>query len=195
MGGLTPMTSIDYPGELAAVVFLQGCPWRCSYCQNAHLLSARPDGEMTWRQTLDFLTSRKGLLDAVVFSGGEPTLQAGLPDAIGAVKALGLKVGLHTAGIYPKRLAGVLPLIDWLGLDIKTLPEHYEAITGIPGSGEAAWESLELAIDSGVCLQVRTTVAPPVEPYIEALTLKLKQAGVSDHRLQQYRPPAMPIKP
>ena len=79
-----------------------------------------------------------GLLDAVVFSGGEPTLQAGLLDAMLEVRELGFKIGLHTAGMYPQRLAAILPLMDWVGMDVKAPFADYARITGTPGSGERA---------------------------------------------------------
>lgn len=133
IGGITPLTTIDFPGRLAAVLYCQGCPWRCSYCHNPELLDATTPAEMDWPQVLAFLRKRQGLLDGVVFSGGEPTLQAGLPQALEEVRALGFATALHTGGMYPERLAAVLPLLDWVGLDIKG-PEHrYADITGVPG--------------------------------------------------------------
>ena len=77
VGGFVPFTSADYPGALAAVVFCQGCPWRCGYCHNPHLMPARGDAGRDFDGILDWLESRRGLLDAVVFSGGEPTAQGG----------------------------------------------------------------------------------------------------------------------
>ena len=85
IGGLTPLSSVDYPDHLSAVLFCQGCPWRCRYCHNPHLLPPRGRGEIEWRDALDFLERRRGLLDAVVFSGGEPTLHPGLADAMRAL--------------------------------------------------------------------------------------------------------------
>ncbi|MDD5304810.1 MAG: anaerobic ribonucleoside-triphosphate reductase activating protein, partial [Elusimicrobia bacterium] len=115
---MTPLSTTDYPGVLSAVLFLQGCPWRCSYCHNPHLIPADSPPEREWESALAFLRGRVGLLDAVVFSGGEPTLQDGLEDAMREVKAMGFKIGLHTGGAYPERLVALLPLIDWVGLDI-----------------------------------------------------------------------------
>lgn len=158
VGGVTPLTTIDFPGELAAVVFCQGCPWQCRYCQNAHLLPRSFRSEIAWREVLDLLQRRRGLLDAVVFSGGEPTLQRGLPDAVREVRTMRFQVGLHTAGCYPERLDELLPSLDWVGLDIKALPEDYAALTGVPGSGERAFESLGCLIESGVRHEVRVTV-------------------------------------
>ena len=82
VGGLTPLSTSDWPGMLAAVVFCQGCPWRCGYCHNPGLIPARGDNEIPWEDVLAFLRRRQGLLDGVVFSGGEPTAQAGLLDAM-----------------------------------------------------------------------------------------------------------------
>ena len=188
VGGLTPLTSIDYPGELAAVVFCQGCPWRCRYCQNGHLLPSGQAAGIDWAGVIDFLYKRRGLLDAVVFSGGEPTLQRALPQAIRQVKQLGFKVGLHTAGCYPERLKLVLPLVDWVGMDIKALPAQYPSITRTAGSGERAWESLDAIQASGVDYEVRTTRMPGTpDALILALSKILGERGVEHYALQACR--------
>lgn len=160
VGGLVPLTSIDYPGELAAVVFTQGCPWRCVYCHNPELLPTRGETEIPWQQIVDFMHSRRGLLDALVFSGGEPTFQSALPQAIEQIRAMGFKIGLHSAGIYPRKLQALLPLIDWIGLDIKASKNDYPLITQTRDSGNAAWQSAELVIASGVSHQLRITAHP-----------------------------------
>lgn len=189
IGGLTPMTTIDFPGELAAVVYCQGCPYRCPYCHNAELIPTRSSTLIPWCELEGFLDTRRGLLDAVVFSGGEPTLQSALGAAMRAVKSLGFKVGLHTAGPYPKRLSALLGLLDWVGLDIKALPEDYPLVTGIPGSGERAWESLELLLAADVAMDVRTTPMPGLDTpaYLAELTRRLSAVGVVDHRIQERR--------
>ena len=189
VGGLTPMTTLDYPGELAAVVFCQGCPWRCRYCHNGHLLPARAEEPIPWGEVRAFLESRRDLLDAVVFSGGEPTLQGALAPAMREAKAMGFKIGLHTAGIYPERLRRLLPLLDWVGLDIKALPEDYPEITGVPGSGRRAWESLNLLIRAEVPLQVRTTTLPGRDgpEDLWPLAARLAGLGVREHRVQPCR--------
>ena len=119
VGGFVPFTSTDYPGALAAVVFCQGCPWRCGYCHNPHLVPARGEGERGFDGILEWLENRRGLLDAVVFSGGEPTAQAALDEAMDAVRARGFKIGLHTGGAYPRRLAALFRHVDWIGFDVK----------------------------------------------------------------------------
>ncbi|MEJ2453546.1 MAG: anaerobic ribonucleoside-triphosphate reductase activating protein [Candidatus Thiodiazotropha sp.] len=180
VGGLEPMTTVDFPDRLAAVVFCQGCPMRCRYCHNPELLPRQGEIEIPWPDILAFLESRRSLLDAVVFSGGEPTQQRALPDAIQAVREMGFEIGLHTAGVYPKRLARLLPSIDWVGLDVKALPEAYPALTGMPGSGALAWESVRLVAASGVPYQLRTTVHPE-------LMSRQQQARLQQH-LDGLRP-------
>jgi pyruvate formate lyase activating enzyme len=186
IGGLAPLTTLDYPGRLAAVVFCQGCPWRCRYCHNPALLDARASTLHDWHDVTGLLERRVGLLDGVVFSGGEPTLQRALPAAIDAVAAQGFHVGLHTAGAYPHRLARVLPRVDWVGLDIKALAEDYPATTGVPGSGERAWRSLELVRDSGVPFDVRITRHPALLPdeRLARLRARLAEHGISAPSLQ-----------
>ena len=156
VGGLTPLSASDYPHKLAAVVFCQGCAWRCGYCHNKHLLGKRGDAQIAWAGVIAFLEKRRGLLDAVVFSGGEPTLQAALPAAMREVKAMGYLVGLHTAGIVPQRLAQVLPLVDWVGMDLKASWEEHSRVTRVPGSATRACKSRDLILASGVACEFHT---------------------------------------
>jgi len=189
IGGFVPFTATDYPGKLAAVVFCQGCPWRCGYCHNKHLLPARGATELRWEDILSFLGRRRGLLEAVVFSGGEPTLHAGLADAMREVKALGFEVGLHTAGIYPSRLAEVLPLVDWVGLDVKAPFDDYERVTGVTGSGRRARKSAELLIATGVAHELRTTVDTSRlgDEDMAQLRAEVTRLGTTRYVLQQCR--------
>lgn len=160
IGGVTRCTTIDYPGELAAVLFCQGCPWRCSYCHNQHLQETDRTEDIGWDSMLAFLEKRRGLLDAVVLSGGEPTMQPDIIEAVRTVKQMGFKAGLHTAGAYPAVLQALLPLLDWVGMDIKAPFEDYELITAIPGSGDAARLSAAMVRHSSIPHQFRTTVHP-----------------------------------
>lgn len=154
------MTTIDYPQHLSAVIYCQGCPLRCDYCHNPELLAGYGASMIRWAEVVDFLEQRQGFLEAVVFSGGEPTLQAGLIEAVRTVKQMGYLVGLHTAGIYPKRFAALLPQLDWVGLDIKALEEDYHKLTGVSGSGKMAWQCARLLASSDKPHQIRTTRHP-----------------------------------
>lgn len=158
VGGLTPLSASDYPDRLAAVVFCQGCAWRCTYCHNKHLIPSRASNAIAWSKILSFLETRRGLLDAVVFSGGEPTLQPSLPAAMREVKTLGYLIGLHTAGIVPRMLERVLPLVDWVGMDLKADLARHESVTRTAGSGERAKRSKELISASGVAYRFHTLI-------------------------------------
>ena len=189
VGGLTTLSTSDYPGMLAAVVFCQGCPWRCGYCQNPHLLTRHSAHPLLWREVRDFLRRRRGLLDAVVFSGGEPTLQKGLLAAVKEVKEMGFKVGLHTGGAYPDRLAKLLPYLDWVGMDIKTRFAEYDRVTLAPGSGVQAKKSVQLLLESGVDHEFRTTIHPLLisRQQLNLLAKELAQLGVEHYVLQKFR--------
>lgn len=196
---MEPFSSVDWPGKLVATLFLQGCPWKCTYCHNVDIIDCTTPGRVMWDEVLTLLQRRRGLLDGVVFSGGEPTRQAGLADGIGQVKEMGYLVGLHTAGPYPRRFEQVLPMLDWVGLDIKATPEKYRAITSVQRSASTAYTSLRLALDARVPLQVRTTFDPTVltEEDLAQVKQTVAQMGVgqsgpdaearSEHVIQYVR--------
>lgn len=189
IGGVTPFSATDYPGKFACVVFVQGCPWRCGYCHNPHLQPRSANSPVAWTEVLSLLQRRFGLIDAVVFSGGEPTLDPALADAMRAVRALGFGVGLHSAGMYPRRLAEVLPLVDWVGLDIKAQWPGYPAITGVADGASQVRASATALLASGVAHEFRTTVHPSLHTEADILTLaqSLSAMGLRHYVLQVAR--------
>ncbi|MFT3666764.1 anaerobic ribonucleoside-triphosphate reductase activating protein [Piscinibacter sp.] len=193
VGGLAPFTSIDYPGKLSAVVFVQGCPWRCGYCHNPHLQARGAATGPAWAETLAWLQRRVGLLDAVVFSGGEPTIDPALGAAMDEARALGLAIGLHSGGIHPRRLREVLPRADWIGLDVKAPLDDdtlHDRITGVAGSAAAAREGLDAVLDANIAHEARSTVHPAL--FDEAALLRLAEGlarrGVKRYAVQIARP-------
>jgi len=173
----------DWPGRTVLTILLQGCPWSCTSCQTPELRDPLVPGTVTWQHLRDVISRSRSGLDGVVFSGGEPTRQDGLADAMEQVRALGLPVGLHTSGSYPQHFAAVLSLADRVVLEIKAPATLYRAITGVGASAHKAFASLRLALDSGVDLQVRTLadralVTPEV---LVGLRENLKAMGVKDH--------------
>ncbi|WP_442596072.1 anaerobic ribonucleoside-triphosphate reductase activating protein [Parapusillimonas sp. JC17] len=189
VGGITPFTATDYPGKLSAVIFVQGCPWRCGYCHNPHLQIRTAHSPVPWSDVTGLLRRRVGLIDAVVFSGGEPTMDPGLEAAIHEVRSLGFLVGLHSGGTHPARLRKVLPLLDWVGLDIKADADGYERVTKTKGSGTHAFDSLSAVLDSGVHHECRTTIHPSLhsEDQLRTLARRLAGAGVTHYALQVFR--------
>ncbi|HYD60124.1 MAG TPA: anaerobic ribonucleoside-triphosphate reductase activating protein [Noviherbaspirillum sp.] len=189
MGGITPFTATDYPGKLAAVVFVQGCPWSCGYCHNPHLQLRLQKSPLQWGKVLGLIEKRVGLIDAVVFSGGEPTLDPALGSAIKDVRKLGFEIGLHTGGSYPQRLNELLPLVDWVALDIKAPFASYEKITGIADSGLQALACAEAVLASGIDYEFRTTVHPSLLSEEEILNLAhtLAAMGAKNYAIQTFR--------
>lgn len=198
LGGFTPLSTTDWPGKLAAVAFLQGCPWRCAYCHNADLQPRCASADAPrWPEVLATLKRRVGLLDGVVFSGGEPTLQGGLADAIEDVRALGLQTGLHTAGIYAAKLAALLPTLDWVGFDLKTdLADTtaYDALAGARHSAVAVRHSLDALLASGVDFEIRTTYHPALisDAALLGMARALQALGVKHWVLQRWQANAEP---
>lgn len=190
VGGYAPFSTIDWPGMLSAVVFLRGCPWRCLYCHNPEL--QRVAGQtQAWPEVEAFLAGRRGLLDGVVFSGGEPTMHADLPDALERVRGLGFKTGLHTGGAYPARLDQILSarLVDWVGFDVKAPFADYPALTGREDSGARARLALDHLVASGVSYELRTTIFPPLlsAGSIDNLAADIDELGGGNLVLQHCR--------
>ena len=189
IAGFVPFSSIDWPTRLAATVFLQGCPWNCGYCQNPELIDPLLSGTIAWRTVRETLERRAGLLDGVVFSGGEPLRQTAVVDAIAEVRQMGFLAAVHTAGSYPARLEALLPSLAWVGLDIKAPPLLYGAVTGVEASGARAWASLDLVVGSGIDYEVRVTVDPTVLGLsdVEEIVAELAARGARLPVLQEVR--------
>ncbi|MBE6462785.1 MAG: anaerobic ribonucleoside-triphosphate reductase activating protein [Alphaproteobacteria bacterium] len=191
IGGIEKFSIVDFPNKMAAVVFMQGCPWCCPFCHNVQLQDVSGETNIVWQKFIDFLGTRKGVLDAVVFSGGEPLVQKGLIDAIKEVKALGYEIGLHTGGYRPEFFREVVELVDWVGFDIKAPLEEnrYKVVTGGIADVEKVKESLNILIESGKSFECRTTCDPrflSIDDLYE-IADTLKGLGVKEYYLQKYR--------
>ena len=165
ISGLQKMTLLDYPGKVACTVFLFGCNYRCPFCHNAELLEGKAEPLMTNEEFLSFLSKRKGLLDAVCISGGEPTLSAGLKELMADIKALGFSVKLDTNGSRPAILRELVEagLVDYVAMDIKNGPSRYAETCGLPKVDLAAIEESAAFLMSGaVDSEFRTTVVDPL---------------------------------
>ena len=192
IGDIEKFSLVDWPGKMAVVVFLQGCPWRCPFCYNQSLQSAQIKGLATFDNLLNLLEHRKGMIDAVVFSGGEPLMQDNLPQAMDKVRAMGFAIGLHTGGFRPEMLQNVLNKVDWVGFDIKApLNEmHYKKATGNIAEVAKIKESLQMLIESGINFECRTTCDPRLLDIDDIYKIgdELANLGVKEYYLQKYRP-------
>ncbi len=164
IGGLQKVSMIDFPGRLSAVVFLNGCNFRCPYCHNPKLARGDIDDPIPESDVLAHLDARQGLLEGVVFSGGEPTLQPGLADLCQAAKDRGYAVKLDTNGSYPEVIAALIRngLVDYVAMDVKTDPDHYAPALCPKDPSAAVKASIKLIMASGLPYEFRTTCYRPV---------------------------------
>ncbi len=163
IGGFQRFSMVDYPEKTAAVIFTQGCNFRCPYCHNPELVDPTLFNEpIAPADILSFLSERKGKLDGVVITGGEPTLQTGLLQFIEEIKGLGFPVKLDTNGTRPKVVAEILNrgLVDFIVMDIKAPLNQYPLLAGAKVEGGKITDTISLIKTSGIPYQFRTTVIP-----------------------------------
>ena len=163
--GLQKVTLLDYPEHVACTVFTAGCNLRCPFCHNAILVTDILDTDaIPEEEFFAFLEKRRGMLDGVAVTGGEPLLQPDLAPFLGRIRALGLSVKLDTNGCFPDRLRALLDahLVDYVAMDVKNVPEKYAETVGIPGFDPApVRESVSLLLSGSVEFEFRTTVVSP----------------------------------
>lgn len=171
IGGVEKLTLIDFPGKLSAIIFTQGCNFRCQFCYNPLLVM--PIGDIKLRYQKDhsaipesdlfaFLESRRGKLDAVVVSGGEPTLHHDLPEFLAKIKALGYAIKLDSNGTNPEMLEKVISagLVDYLAMDIKAPLDKYEQVVACPVDTDNIVKSIDIIKKSNLPYEFRTTLVP-----------------------------------
>ncbi|MBQ7089444.1 MAG: anaerobic ribonucleoside-triphosphate reductase activating protein [Clostridia bacterium] len=157
--GYQKLTLLDYPGRTACTVFTGGCNLRCPFCHNAGLVRTPMAGPNLTDEVLAYLDKRRGILDGVCVTGGEPLLQPDLEDFLRRIKAMGYAVKLDTNGTLPQRLEAILAtkLVDYVAMDIKSSPDGYAAATGADTDVSAVKDSLSILRVSGIPYELRTT--------------------------------------
>lgn len=160
--GIERLSLSDYPGLVSCVVFTPGCNLACPFCHNRDLVLNSPKIKaIPEQEVFEFLGKRKGMLDGVVVTGGEPTLQKGLPDFLKRVKSLGYQIKLDSNGLRPRELQKVINLIDFLAMDVKTeLASKAYSRFGLKTGVSPILKSLKLAAQSKIPVELRTTVVP-----------------------------------
>lgn len=159
--GLQKMTLLDYPGKIACTVFLGGCNFRCPFCHNSELFMGKPEKLMEDEEFFAFLKTRKGLLDGVCVSGGEPTLHKHLPEFLAKIKEMGFLVKLDTNGSRPELVKELVEknLVDYIAMDVKNSPAMYAQTVGLKTMDLAPIEeSLRFLISGNVDYELRTTL-------------------------------------
>lgn len=170
IGGFVKSSLVDYPGKVAAVIFTQGCNFRCSYCHNPQLVYPEFFAEsVSFEDVRGFLKERRRLLDGVVFCGGEPTVQDDILEAVLEVRSLGYAVKLDTNGSRPDVLERLLPHLDYVAMDIKApFGREYSRICGVHVDDYEIRRSMLLIRAAGLPYEFRTTFHPTFLPAEEA---------------------------
>lgn len=192
IGGLIKFTLIDFPGRPAAVVFTQGCNFRCRYCHNPELVYPHLFAEpVAMEEIYSFLKRRQGTLEGVVVSGGEPTLHEDLPAFMADLKAMGYATKLDTNGTRPDMLRELLDkkLLDYIAMDIKAPLEKYSLITGVDFNPEVLKQSMDLIRQSGLEYEFRTTYDKEVLTDADISTITQRLNG-KNYRVQECLPVA-----
>ena len=189
IAGLLRSGMLDWPGRLAATVFLGGCNLRCPYCHNPELVGGARRA-IGIDEVLAHVREKQGWLDGVVVTGGEPTASPGLRDLLRALKDERAPVKLDTNGTNPEVLEGLLAdgLVDFVALDVKAVPDRYDAVTRMPGVWPLVQRSIRCVIENGVDHEFRTTCYPSAVATADLPRIAAILAGGRRYALQQFRP-------
>lgn len=197
--GLQKTTLVDYPGHVATTLFTGGCNFRCPYCHNGDLVIGLDDIEpYAMKDIFSHLQKRKGVLDGVVISGGEPTLQTDLPDFIRQIKELGYLVKLDTNGTNPAMLRSLVEegLVDYVAMDIKHSRAKYASIShAADDSLESIAASVDYLKEGHVDYEFRTTLCKELHKETDMTAIGLWLMGAKAYYLQPYKESEQVIQP
>ncbi len=187
--GLQKMTLLDYPGKVAATVFLGGCDFRCPFCHNFELADGSAGPLMDDRELLAFLDKRKGVLDGVAITGGEPCINSKLTQLIDSIRSMGYLIKLDTNGYHPETLSKLISdkKVDYVAMDIKNSPEKYPMTVGVPGlNTRPIEESIELLLKGTCEYEFRTTVVKEYHEISDFEKIGDLIKGAEKYFLQQF---------
>lgn len=191
IGGLQKVSLIDYPGKIAAIVFTQGCNFRCPYCHNKELVHPKFFKQpIDQEEVLEFLKKRIGKLDAVSITGGEPLLQKDLEKFVGRIKVMDYLIKIDTNGSFPKQLASLLKsgLVDYVAMDIKAPFEKYRKLVNAKADVEKIKQSIALIMNSGLEYEFRTTYTNQIASEQDIQKILESVKGSKTYFLQKSNP-------
>lgn len=188
IGGVQKTSLLDFPGVISAIVFTQGCNFRCGYCHNPELINLKNAPAWNCAGFFEFLRDRKGKLDGVVITGGEPCLQDGLIDFIKQIKNSGFRVKLDTNGMFPDVIKTLLPYIDYIAMDIKAPLDKYERIINVKVNTDKIKQSINLIMNSGLDYEFRTTVVKSLLDFKDFEKIGNLILGAEKYYLQKFVP-------
>lgn len=187
--GLQKTTLLDFPGKVACTVFTGGCNFRCPFCHNASLvLSPAELPDLSEEEFFDFLTKRRGILDGVCITGGEPLLQKDIIPFLERIRALGFGIKLDTNGSFPEKLRQIvdLGLVDYIAMDIKNCREKYDISAGTGSYTDSVFESIEYIMSCGIPYEFRTTVVKELHTSEDILNIAKSIKGANGYFLQTF---------
>ncbi len=189
-GGFTPFTLIDYAGKTACIVFTVGCNFRCPYCHNPELVDETAEETFSEAFVLSFLEKRRGILDGLVITGGEPTMHGDLLPFIAKVKQLGFLVKLDTNGTNPSLLRDALEkkLVDYVAMDVKAPLSSYYKTVGRPVNTDALKESIDILLNASIPYEFRTTVVKALLSPEDLEEIVREISGAKRYYLQKFIP-------
>lgn len=190
IGGLQKVSLIDFPGRISAIIFTQGCNFRCPYCHNPQLVDPKLYRPCLFsKDILDFLAHRRGKLDAVTITGGEPTLQEDLIPLIQKIRKMGFAVKLDSNGSRPAVLDRLLKerLLDFISLDIKAPRDKYSQVVKVQIDAGVIAQSVRLVLESKIPQEFRTTVVKSMLTPKDILTIAKEIAGARRYVLQRFQ--------
>ena len=198
IGGLQPVTLLDYPHKVAAIIFASGCNMRCPFCYNSNLVlpeQIKLSQLLEPKPILDFLKRRKKYLEGVVITGGEPTLQPRLLPFCRSVKKLGYEIKLDTNGLRPEVLAKLLEAksINYIAMDIKGPVTQYKKFCGVAIEGKKIRDSIKLVMESGLPYEFRSTLVKGLHTKEDVAKMARAIKGASLYYLQNYHDSARPL--
>ncbi len=190
IGGFQKFSLIDYPGKISCIVFTQGCNFRCPYCHNPELIPFTPLVKIKEETILSFLEKRKGKIDAVVITGGEPTMQQDLLKFIQKIKEMGYLIKLDTNGSNPEMLEIIInhSLVDYIAMDIKAPLEKYKEVTHSVISPERIKRSIRMIMNSNIKYEFRTTVVKSQLTKEDIISIGKLVEGAELYVLQKFIP-------
>ena len=189
IAGMQKVTLLDFPDTLSCIIFTKGCNFKCPFCQNSGLINNLDDDTLEMDKVFSYLEKRKGILEGVVITGGEPTIHKDLKEFIKKIKDMGYKVKLDTNGYNPVMLKDLIDsnLLDYVAMDIKQILAKYSMVSGVNINTDKIMQSIKILEDSNVLHEFRTTVIKEYHTIFDILEISDMFKKETPYYIQNFR--------